>query len=94
MANNAEQVQIVKLEALDASQSYFSQVPDFRPNEDAGFEEEFGRFASSQNITPGSSVWRQQRTRVICRESFTIILLYASYQFVIIDAPPLFLASI
>ncbi|KAI1192080.1 hypothetical protein F5B17DRAFT_437004 [Nemania serpens] len=63
--NNAEQVQIFK---LDASQSYFSQVPNFRPNDDAGFEEEFGRFASSQNITPGSSVWRQQRTKAIRHE--------------------------
>lgn len=43
---SAQQTQIVKLEALDASQSYFSQVPNFRPNNDAGFEEEFGRFAS------------------------------------------------
>ncbi|KAI1162130.1 hypothetical protein F5B18DRAFT_625355, partial [Nemania serpens] len=53
---------------LDASQSYFSQVPNFRPNDDAGFEEEFGRFASSQNITPGSSVWRHQRTKAIRHE--------------------------
>ncbi|KAI0810069.1 hypothetical protein GGR55DRAFT_647842 [Xylaria sp. FL0064] len=70
-ANNARQTQcspIVKFEAPDASQSYFSQVPNFRPNDDAGFEEEFGRFASSQNITPGSSAWRQQRTKAIRHE--------------------------
>ncbi|GAW24957.1 hypothetical protein ANO14919_145540 [Xylariales sp. No.14919] len=53
-ANNAEQAHIVKLEAPDASGSYFSQVPNFRPGDSASFEEEFGRFASSQNITPGS----------------------------------------
>ncbi|KAI3342059.1 hypothetical protein F4824DRAFT_448024, partial [Ustulina deusta] len=67
-ANNAEQAQIVKLEAPDASQSYFSQVPNFRPDDNASFEEEFGRFASSQNITPGSSAWRQQRTKAIRHE--------------------------
>ncbi|KAI0399342.1 hypothetical protein F4802DRAFT_589960 [Xylaria palmicola] len=67
-ANNVDQAPIVKLEAPDASQSYFSQVPDFRPNDNAGFEEEFGRFASSQNITPGSSAWRQQRTKAIRHE--------------------------
>ncbi|KAJ3570090.1 hypothetical protein NPX13_g5846 [Xylaria arbuscula] len=68
ISGGAQQTQIVKLEALDASQSYFSQVPNFRPNDDAGFEEEFGRFASSQNITPGSSTWRQQRTKAIRHE--------------------------
>ncbi|KAI1182646.1 hypothetical protein F5B17DRAFT_435427 [Nemania serpens] len=67
-ADNAEQTQNVKLEAPDASQSYFSQVPNFRPDDNAGFEEEFRRFASSQNITPGSSAWRQQRTKAIRHE--------------------------
>ncbi|KAI1290506.1 hypothetical protein F5Y03DRAFT_62741 [Xylaria venustula] len=71
--NGARQTQcspIVKFEAPDASQSYFSQVPNFMPNDDAGFEEEFGRFASSQNITPGLSAWRQQRIKAIRRKSF------------------------
>ncbi|RWA04841.1 hypothetical protein EKO27_g10261 [Xylaria grammica] len=71
LANDAEPTQsspIVKREAPDASQSYFSQVPNFRPDDDAGFEEEFGRFASSQNIAPGSSAWRQQRTKAIRHE--------------------------
>ncbi|KAI0199848.1 hypothetical protein F4808DRAFT_461502 [Astrocystis sublimbata] len=68
ISGSAQQTQVVKLEALDASQSYFSQVPNFRPNDDAGFEEEFGRFASSQNMTPGSSAWRQQRTKAIRHE--------------------------
>jgi hypothetical protein len=68
ISGSAQQTQIVKLEALDALQSYFSQVPNFRPNDDAGFEEEFGRFASSQNITSGSSAWRQQRTKAIRRK--------------------------
>ncbi|KAI0809509.1 hypothetical protein GGR55DRAFT_650207 [Xylaria sp. FL0064] len=60
----------------DASQSYFSHVPNFRPNDDAEFEEEFGSFASSQNITPGSSAWRQQRTKAIRHE----IVFYYSQQ--------------
>ncbi|KAI1181963.1 hypothetical protein F5B17DRAFT_436157 [Nemania serpens] len=76
ISGGAQQTQIVKLEALDASQSYFSQVPNFRPDDDAGFEEEFGRFASSQNIIPGSSAWRQQRTKAIRHE----VIFYYSQQ--------------
>ncbi|KAJ8121696.1 hypothetical protein O1611_g10031 [Lasiodiplodia mahajangana] len=55
----------VKVEDFDASQSYFSQVPNFVPDDKADFDEEFGRFASSQNIQPGSKVWRQERTHAI-----------------------------
>jgi hypothetical protein len=66
-ANNAEKKPRIKLEALDASQSYFSQVPNFEPNNEADFDEEFGRFASSQDIAPGSQAYRQQRTSAIRR---------------------------
>ncbi|KAI0205229.1 hypothetical protein F4808DRAFT_410986 [Astrocystis sublimbata] len=66
--NNAQQTQMVKPEAFLTSQSYFSQVPNFKPNDDASFEDEFGRFASSQNIIPGSSTWRRQRTKAIYHE--------------------------
>ncbi|KAI0432579.1 hypothetical protein F5Y09DRAFT_301269 [Xylaria sp. FL1042] len=58
----------IKTEAFDSSQSFFSQVPNFEPNDGADFEEEFGRFASSQNIAPGSKVWRQKRTKAIGHE--------------------------
>lgn len=58
----------IKVEAFDASQSYFSQVPNFQPDDKADFEEEFGRFASSQNIVPGTVAWRQKRTATIRHE--------------------------
>ncbi|KAI0543029.1 hypothetical protein GGR58DRAFT_5500 [Xylaria digitata] len=58
----------IKAEAFDASQSYFSQLPNFQPNDNADFEDEFGRFASSQNIAPGSRAWRQKRTDAIRHE--------------------------
>ncbi|KAI0117684.1 hypothetical protein GGR51DRAFT_499721 [Nemania sp. FL0031] len=58
----------VKVENFDASQSYFSQVPNFVPDDRADFDEEFGRFASSQNIQPGSRAWRQERTHAIRHE--------------------------
>jgi viroplasmin and RNaseH domain-containing protein len=68
-ANNVATEPHIKSEPLDASQSYFSQVPNFEPNKAADFDEEFGRFASSQNIAPGSHAWRQQRTSAIRRKS-------------------------
>ncbi|KAI1351408.1 hypothetical protein F5Y01DRAFT_283004 [Xylaria sp. FL0043] len=58
----------IKTEAFDSSQSFFSQVPNFQPNNGADFDEEFGRFASSQNIAPGTRAWRQKRTKVIHHE--------------------------
>ncbi|KAI3332038.1 hypothetical protein HD806DRAFT_178480 [Xylariaceae sp. AK1471] len=66
--NNIEIKPPIKLEPLDASQSYFSQVPNFEPDNKADFDEEFGRFASSQNIAPGSKAWRQQRTDAVRHE--------------------------
>ncbi|KAI0458681.1 hypothetical protein F5B21DRAFT_528403 [Xylaria acuta] len=59
----------IKVEAFDASQSYFCQVPNFQPDDKADFDDEFGRFASSQNIVPGSQAWRQKRTDAIRLDS-------------------------
>ncbi|KAI0913247.1 hypothetical protein F4823DRAFT_578658 [Ustulina deusta] len=69
-ANNVkkEKTPQIKAEAFDSSQSYFSQLPNFEPDADADFDDEFGRFASSQNIAPGSKAWRQKRTDVIRHE--------------------------
>ncbi|KAI0971324.1 hypothetical protein F4678DRAFT_432480 [Xylaria arbuscula] len=58
----------VKTEPFDLSQSFFSQVADFKPDDEADFEDEFGRFASSQNIAPGSKAWREKRTDAISHE--------------------------
>ncbi|KAI8629064.1 hypothetical protein F5Y19DRAFT_484991 [Xylariaceae sp. FL1651] len=52
-SNNAEMKLRIRLEALDASQSYFSQVPNFEPDDKAA---------------PGSKAWRQQRTSAIRHE--------------------------
>ncbi|TGJ84173.1 hypothetical protein E0Z10_g4603 [Xylaria hypoxylon] len=69
-ANNVknEKKPQIKTEAFDASQSYFSQLPNFQPDDNADFDDEFGRFASSQNIAPGSQAWRQKRTGAIRHE--------------------------
>lgn len=48
-----------------ASQSYFDQFPDFKPNATACFDDEFGRFASSQGIVSGSQEYRRERTKAI-----------------------------
>ncbi|KAI0525968.1 hypothetical protein F5B22DRAFT_261877 [Xylaria bambusicola] len=58
----------IKTEAFDSSQSYFSQIPHFKPDDNADFEDEFSRFASSQNIEPGSNEWRQKRTQAVRHE--------------------------
>ncbi|KAI0196099.1 hypothetical protein EV127DRAFT_357313 [Xylaria flabelliformis] len=58
----------IKVEAFSASQSYFSQVPNFQPDNNADFDDEFGRFASSQDIVPGSQTWRRKRTDAIRHE--------------------------
>ncbi|KAJ3571415.1 hypothetical protein NPX13_g5385 [Xylaria arbuscula] len=55
----------IKTEPFDSSQSFFSQVPYFEPDDNADFEDEFSRFASSQNIEPGSQTWRRKRTQVV-----------------------------
>ncbi|KAI1369597.1 hypothetical protein F5Y08DRAFT_325235 [Xylaria arbuscula] len=58
----------IKTEPFDSSQSFFSQVPYFEPDDNADFEDEFSRFASSQNIEPGSQTWRRKRTQVVRHE--------------------------
>ncbi|KAI1126125.1 hypothetical protein F5Y10DRAFT_218208 [Nemania abortiva] len=68
ISNNSVSQPQVKVEAFDASQSYFSQVPNFVPDDNADFDIEFGRFASSQNIPLGSKAWRQERTNAIRHE--------------------------
>ncbi|KAI1825991.1 hypothetical protein F4861DRAFT_499785 [Xylaria intraflava] len=64
----AENKPRIKNEAFSASQSFFSQVPNFEPDDKADFDEEFGRFASSQNIAPGSHAWRQKRADAVRHE--------------------------
>ncbi|KAK5651343.1 hypothetical protein OQA88_12576 [Cercophora sp. LCS_1] len=44
------------------SQSHFSKYNNFVPNEDASFDEEFSRLASSQEWKPGSQEYTRQRT--------------------------------
>ncbi|KAI1306813.1 hypothetical protein F5Y03DRAFT_383949 [Xylaria venustula] len=63
-----EKTSHIKTEPFDSSQSFFSQVANFKPDDEADFEDEFGRFASSQNIAPGSKAWREKRTDAISHE--------------------------
>ncbi|KAI0146419.1 hypothetical protein GGR57DRAFT_288733 [Xylariaceae sp. FL1272] len=58
----------VKVEAPDASQSFFTQVPKFEADPQLSFDDEFHRFASSQNLKLGSKEWREQRTGAISHE--------------------------
>lgn len=51
-----------------ASQSYFDQFPNFEPDNNASFDDEFSRFASSQGIVSGSQEYRTKRTKAICDE--------------------------
>ncbi|KAI2782665.1 Caulimovirus viroplasmin-domain-containing protein [Daldinia loculata] len=48
-----------------ASQSYFDQFPNFVPDNNAPFDDEFGRLASSQGLASGSQEYRRQRTKAI-----------------------------
>ncbi|KAF3069716.1 Ribonuclease H [Daldinia childiae] len=48
-----------------ASQSYFDQFPDFVPDNNAPFDDEFGRLASSQGLASGTQEYRRQRTKAI-----------------------------
>ncbi|KAI1655324.1 Caulimovirus viroplasmin-domain-containing protein [Daldinia decipiens] len=48
-----------------ASQSYFDQFPNFVPDNNASFDDEFGRLASSQGLASGSQEYRRQRTKAI-----------------------------
>ncbi|KAK7415951.1 hypothetical protein QQX98_005524 [Neonectria punicea] len=54
----------VKEENLEPpmSQSHFAKFDHFAPNDDASFDDEFARLASSQNWVPGSQLYTQERT--------------------------------
>ncbi|KAG5985262.1 hypothetical protein E4U55_007364 [Claviceps digitariae] len=54
-----------------SSQSHFAQYPDFIPDDDASFDHEFSRLASSQNWVPGSQQYVQERT-IAMREEITL----------------------
>lgn len=45
-----------------ASQSHFATFDNFTPNDDASFENEFARLASSQDWVPGSQEYTRERT--------------------------------
>ncbi|KAF3769415.1 hypothetical protein M406DRAFT_245551 [Cryphonectria parasitica EP155] len=51
-----------------SSQSHFAKFEDFTPNDDASFDQEFARLASSQNWIPGSQQYTQERTIAIREE--------------------------
>jgi hypothetical protein len=53
------------------SQSHFAQFESFTPNDNASFDDEFARLASSQNWTPGSQQYTRERTIAI-REEFKL----------------------
>ncbi|GAB0137782.1 hypothetical protein EsDP_00006035 [Epichloe bromicola] len=44
------------------SQSHFSKFDNFTPDDDASFDHEFARLASSQSWVPGSQEYTQERT--------------------------------
>ncbi|QUC23843.1 uncharacterized protein UV8b_08084 [Ustilaginoidea virens] len=44
------------------SQSHFSKFDNFTPDDDASFDHEFARLASSQDWAPGSQEYTQERT--------------------------------
>lgn len=44
------------------SQSHFAKFQNFRPNDDASFDNEFGRLAASQEWIPGSQEFKVERT--------------------------------
>ncbi|KAG6007493.1 hypothetical protein E4U21_005961 [Claviceps maximensis] len=53
-----------------SSQSHFAKYEDFIPDDDASFDHEFARLASSQNWLPGSQEFVQERT-IAMREEIT-----------------------
>ncbi|KAK4212226.1 hypothetical protein QBC37DRAFT_318474 [Rhypophila decipiens] len=52
-----------------SSQSHFAKFKSFTPKNDAGFEHEFARLASSQNWVPGSQQFKKERT-IAMRQEF------------------------
>ncbi|KAL0935458.1 uncharacterized protein CTRU02_210049 [Colletotrichum truncatum] len=53
---------------IPMSQSHFAKFDNFTPNDDASFDDEFSRLASSQNWVPGSQVYTQERTIAMRQE--------------------------
>lgn len=51
-----------------ASQSHFATFADFTPDDDASFEDEFSRLASSQDWVPGSQEYTRERTIAMSQE--------------------------
>lgn len=54
-----------------SSQSHFAKFEGFDPDDDAPFEDEFSRLASSQDWIPGSQQFVQERT-IALREELTL----------------------
>ncbi|KAG6017371.1 hypothetical protein E4U43_001524 [Claviceps pusilla] len=54
-----------------SSQSHFAKYQGFVPDDDASFDDEFARLASSQNWIPGSQAYVQERT-IAMREEITL----------------------
>ncbi|KAH8710248.1 hypothetical protein GQ44DRAFT_626632, partial [Phaeosphaeriaceae sp. PMI808] len=50
------------------SQSYFAQYPEFEPECDKPFDEEFTRLAQSQDWVPNSQQYHEERTLAIKKE--------------------------
>ncbi|KAK3941813.1 hypothetical protein QBC46DRAFT_406877 [Diplogelasinospora grovesii] len=50
------------------SQSHFAKFENFTPNDDASFDHEFARLASSQNWIPGSQQYTRERTIAMRQE--------------------------
>ncbi|KAL7919485.1 hypothetical protein ACQKWADRAFT_301250 [Trichoderma austrokoningii] len=51
-----------------SSQSHFAQFEHFTPNDNASFNDEFTRLASSQNWIPGSQQYTRERTIAMRQE--------------------------
>ncbi|KAH7121870.1 hypothetical protein B0J13DRAFT_531997 [Dactylonectria estremocensis] len=51
-----------------SSQSHFAKFENFKPDNDASFENEFARLASSQEWVPGSQQYTRQRTIAMSQE--------------------------
>lgn len=50
------------------SQSHFATFTDFKPDDDAPFDDEFARLASSQQWAPGSQEYTRERTIAMNQE--------------------------
>ncbi|KAI7766585.1 hypothetical protein LZL87_014148 [Fusarium oxysporum] len=51
-----------------ASQSHFSKFENFTPDDNASFDHEFARLASSQSWVPGSQMYTKERTIAMRQE--------------------------